>query len=192
MILDISLAEFQSKMALVANSVNNVPWDRFLANSKIPQGQTDEVLTWIMKVNQKKNAARSVKYRDYRKEAMLENSRRSAREFLQAKQNERKQKWKLLKSSIAADVKKEAPKEESICDCHVCFLCIRHDGEMSGKCYCSVIFNPKSMVVELPVLKLAHDEESRKVDDFLASLPSRPSKRSAEEEKIYSRKRCKA
>ena len=55
------------------------PWDSFLANSKVPQGHTDELLTWLSKVNQKQLRIRGQRGdRDLRKEAMLEAARLSA------------------------------------------------------------------------------------------------------------------
>merc|ERR1719383_330384 len=78
-----------------------VPWDRFLSKSKIPQGPTDELLTWLHKINLKKNALKSSKARDLRKDALLETSRKAAQTFLQSKQLERLKKWTAFKSSLS-------------------------------------------------------------------------------------------
>jgi len=70
------------------------PWDSFLANSKVPQGQTDELLTWLSKVNQKQLMMRGQRGdRDLRKEAMLEAARLSAQAELERKQRERRNRW---------------------------------------------------------------------------------------------------
>ena len=70
------------------------PWDSFLANSKVPQGQTDELLTWLSKVNQKQLRIRGQRGdRDLRKEAMLEAARLSAQAELERKQRERRARW---------------------------------------------------------------------------------------------------
>ena len=61
------------------------PMDSWLAHSKVPQGQTDELLTWLSKVQQKKATIRSTRARDFRKEALLEAARVSAQAELEKK-----------------------------------------------------------------------------------------------------------
>jgi len=175
-------------MAFVISSTESrVPWDKFLANSKVPQGQTDEVLTWISKVNQKVNIVRSTKYRDYRKEVLLENSRKSAREFLKSKQVERRQKWRLLKKAISQE---EVTTNINYNIAHICVLCSGRASPVPGQCCYNKNLDSESGTAADN--KFSQDEESRKVDDFLASLPSRSQKRSTEEDRSNARKRCKA
>jgi len=177
-------------MAVVISSTKSrVPWDSFLANSKIPQGQTDEVLTWISKVNQKVNIVRSTKYRDYRKEVLLENSRKSAREFLKSKQEERRQRWRLLKKAISQEENKATTNIKDNFE-HICGYCSVRASPVPGQCcFNKKLYSESGTAAHYKVLQ---DDESRKVDEFLASLPSRSQKRSAEEDRSYARKRCKA
>merc|ERR1712226_570128 len=63
--------------------------DSWLAHSKVPQGQTDELLTWLSKVQQKKASIRSTRARDLRKEALLEAARVSAQSELEKNQRDR-------------------------------------------------------------------------------------------------------
>ena len=49
-----------------------------MAKSKVPQGQTDELLTWISKVNQKRRIVNKEKEKDLRKVAILESVKRTA------------------------------------------------------------------------------------------------------------------
>ena len=150
--------------------VERYPWDRFLANSKVPQGQTDELLTWISKVNQKKNMVSRQKNKDLRKEALLQNAKISAVNTLHSMQNERRRRWnefKLRQKGISDD--------DSICDCEACFLCIRHNGAMHGKCYCNVIFSPRPYFMEFNHTSKTinnQDEHSMAIDNFLSSLSS--------------------
>lgn len=172
-------------------AVSAVPWDRFLANSKIPQGETDELLTWISKVNQKKNAARCKRKRDFRKDALLESARIAAQNALQSKQKERLEKWRQVKQSLRI----VEERDESLCDCDSCFLCQRHKPKMFGKCYCNVIFSPRPIFMDFNSSDNhpQEDEDSKNVDNFLASLSSREvMKRKAEEDRTLARKRCKA
>ena len=165
--------------------IKPIPWDRFLANSKIPQGQTDELLTWISKVNQKKNAVRGRKERDLRKEVLLESARQAAQKALRDLQQERMEKWKMLK--VAKQLEREV--DDSLCDCVTCILCKRYQRQTYGKCYCNVIFSP--MPMSLADCTSNEDEDSMSVDKFLASLSSNV-KRKSEDELSYARKRCKA
>eukprot|EP00088_Acartia_fossae_P009416 TRINITY_DN14559_c0_g1_i1.p1 TRINITY_DN14559_c0_g1~~TRINITY_DN14559_c0_g1_i1.p1 ORF type:complete len:173 (+),score=3.71 TRINITY_DN14559_c0_g1_i1:114-632(+) len=171
------------------DKMSEIPWDRFLAKSKIPQGHTDELLTWISKVNQKRNFAKSGKLRDYRKEAMLENALISARNSLQIKQQERRQRWANLKLSLEAE-----SNSQDLCDCEACFLCTRHKAQTRGNCYCNILFNPCLTSTELIGAESAceKDEDSQNVDIFLASLSSNKSKRKADFDYSITRKRCKA
>ena len=91
------------------------PWDSFLANSKVPQGQTDELLTWLSKVNQKKQSIRTTRHRDLRKEAMLESARLAAQAQLEMKQRERMQKWRTVMTTISPPAPTEV--DETLCDC---------------------------------------------------------------------------
>ena len=167
-----------------ATTVDPVPWDRFLANSKIPQGHTDELLTWISKVNQKKNAIRGRRDRDLRKDVLLESAKQAAQKALKDLQKERMDKWKQVK--VARQLENN-DKEDSLCDCESCILCNRYKPQMYGKCYCNVIFSPMPIHVE----PCSEDEDSMSVDTFLASL-SCSVKRQADDEHVHARKRCKA
>ena len=163
--------------------IKPIPWDRFLANSKIPQGQTDELLTWISKVNQKKNAVRGRKERDLRKEVLLESARQAAQKALRDLQQERMEKWKMLK--VSKQLKTEV---DNSCDCLTCILCKRYQRQTYGKCYCNVIFRPMPMSLDCISNE---DEDSMSVDKFLASLSSNV-KRKPEDDLSNARKRCKA
>merc|ERR1719330_767755 len=76
------------------------PMDSWLAHSKVPQGQTDELLTWLSKVQQKKATIRSTRARDLRKEALLEAARVSAQSELEKKQRERLQRWREVRPTV--------------------------------------------------------------------------------------------
>merc|ERR1711962_1703753 len=76
------------------------PMDSWLAHSKVPQGQTDELLTWLSKVQQKKATIRSTRARDFRKEALLEAARVSAQTELEKKQRERLQRWREVRPTV--------------------------------------------------------------------------------------------
>jgi hypothetical protein len=194
------------KHEVPTGSATPSPWDRFLANSKVPQGQTDEIITWMTKLSQKRQSIRSTRARDLRKEAVLERARRAAATALHTLQRERMARWQNIRSSLGqspplpptppASVKQ--PK--SLCNCDSCFLCRRHRVSMTDTCYCSVIFSPRPVFMDFTsgvgmVDMFASVEESQDIDAFLASL--RPCsrqdlKRKAEEEWLSSRKRCKA
>lgn len=171
------------------------PWDSFLANSKVPQGQTDELLTWLSKVNQKKQTIRSTRHRDLRKEAMLESARLSAQAALELKQRERMQKWRAVMTNMNPPNPSEV--DDNLCDCDSCVLCQRHRSTMYGKCYCNVIFSPRPVFMDFntPAVSaseaFSEDEDSIQVDNFLASL-SLKRKADAEEDSLASRKRAKA
>jgi len=184
------------------------PCDSFLAHSKVPQGHTDELLTWLAKVQQKKQSIRTTRHRDLRKEALLESSRLAAQAELEAKQRERLQRWRQVMPALSPPTSpphvSQQEGEESLCDCDSCFLCQRHRPQMYGKCYCNVIFSPRpvfmdfsygSSVVPAPVSatdafcdEFADDENSVQADNFLASLSL---KRKTEDD-LASRKRAKA
>merc|ERR1719450_1464933 len=83
------------------------PWDSFLANSKVPQGQTDELLTWLSKVNQKKQTVRCRRDRDLRLEAMLEAARVSAQAELERKQKERLAMLEAARVSAQAELERK-------------------------------------------------------------------------------------
>lgn len=170
------------------------PWDSFLANSKVPQGHTDELLTWLSKVNQKKQLIRSTRHRDLRKEAMLESARLSAQAALELKQRERMQKWRMVMTTISSPPTSEV--DDNLCDCDSCVLCQRHRSSMYGKCYCNVIFSPRPVFMDFntPVSAtdaFSDDENSIQVDNFLASL-SLKRRNEPEEDSMASRKRAKA
>ena len=205
-----------AQMAAAAVSPSFVPWDRFLANSKVPQGQTDEIITWVTKINQKRSALRSgSRQRDLRKEALLENARRAATAALQTLQCERMARWRNLRATLEQPTLAPSPppppqQQRSLCDCDSCFLCRRHRGGLFDKCYCSVIFSPRPVFMDftsstssigcagaagrLAVDLYAGVAESQEIDNFLASLgPSRhSSKRKSDEDCWLLRKRCKA
>jgi len=163
--------------APVARKSHPAP-DSWLAGSKVPQGQTDELLTWLSKVQQKKQAIRSTRARDLRKEAVLEAARLAAQSELEAKQRERLQRWKEVRPTVCPPPS-PVERDDNLCDCESCFLCQRHRPTMYGKCYCNVIFSPRPMFMDFsaPVLAseaFAGDEEvSKEADNFLASLGSK-------------------
>jgi hypothetical protein len=188
-----------------------VPWDRFLANSKVPQGQTDEIITWVTKINQKRASLRSGglrQARDLRKEALLECARRAATTALQARQRERMARWRNLKATLqlAPPPPPSPPQDKSLCDCDACFLCRRHRGSIFDKCYCSSIFSPRPVFMDFTISSVSCSKsassltgdlyagvaESREMDNFLASLGSSSNKRKSEEDSWFLRKRCKA
>jgi len=144
------------------------PWDRFLAHSKIPQGQTDELLLWISKVHQKKKGITMRKHSDYRKQAMLENALVSAQNHLRLKQRDRMEKWQMLK--LESRAKREESSEAS--------SVVLANSVLSQFC------SDKAAITEI--------EESRAVDKFLSSLSSRNTKRKTDDDNVSSRKRCKA
>jgi len=184
------------------------PCDSFLAHSKVPQGHTDELLTWLTKVQQKKQSIRTTRHRDLRKEALLESSRLASQAELEAKRQERLQRWRQVMPSLSPPTSpphgSQPEGEESLCDCDSCFLCQRHRPQMYGKCYCNVIFSPRPVFMDFsygsssapaPVSAtdafcddFADDENSLQADDFLASLSL---KRKTEDD-LVGRKRAKA
>jgi len=173
--LSLFLSSKPTKMTILSETSKLPHFDSFLANSKVPQGQTDELLTWLFKVNQKKISVRSTRNRDLRKEAMLEASRRAAQESLEAKQRERRAKWQDVMNTWTPPTPPPPPEtDDNLCDCEACFLCQRHKPEMHGKCYCNVIFSPRPMFMDFVQSNKNYDdnEESMEVDNFLASLNS--------------------
>jgi len=176
------------------------PWDSFLANSKVPQGQTDELLTWLSKVNQKKQNIRCRRDRDLRKEALLEAARLSAQSELERKQRERLLKWRSVSSSLTPPPSPPEPESaDDVCDCDTCVLCVRHVSSMYGKCYCNMIFSPRPVFMDFTSPSLSatdafsDDSTSIEADNFLASLSG---KRKCEEQswcdQVSGAKRAKA
>ena len=154
---------------------DTVPWDRFLSKSKIPQGHTDELLTWLAKVNQKKNFLKSNRIRDIRKEAILESARKSALYVLHSKQRERRTRWEQMKSSLIDD------KDKIKCECTNALVCTSYGYHLYGTGSCKSLSSPTK--------ECTYDEDSQRLDSFLASL-SHSKKRKCDD---YSpRKRCKA
>jgi len=176
------------------------PCDSFLAHSKVPQGHTDELITWLAKVQQKKISIRNTKHRDLRKEALLESSRVAAQSELEMMQRGRMQRWLQVKSTLSPP-SSPTHQDESLCDCDSCFLCQRHRPQMYGKCYCNVIFSPRPVFMDFShgpnpygyeqtysCTDMEEDQASIEADNFLASLGS---KRKPEEDHP-GRKRAKA
>jgi hypothetical protein len=157
------------------NSSCAVPWDRFTAAARVPQGPTDELVVWLGKLNQKMRTLRTARSRpDLCKEVLLENARMAAQAALRARQTERRQRWHALCASwdtaaepmeegdddncdIHADYDEEdddavvpssGGSSSSLCDCSSCILCQRHASAMFGKCYCHVIFSPSPVLVD--------------------------------------------
>lgn len=158
------------------------PWDSFLANSKVPQGQTDELITWLSKVNQKQQRVRGRRDRDLRLEAMLENARLTAQAELERKQRERLAKWRHVMTSLtpppSPPQSPTAEAADSCCDCDSCVLCARSSMAQYGKCYCNVIFSPRPVFMDFSSPLSAtdafgDDEISIEADKFLASLGSK-------------------
>jgi len=175
------------------------PMDSWLAHSKVPQGQTDELLTWLSKVQQKKATIRSTRARDFRKEALLEAARVSAQTELEKKQRERLQRWREVRPTVCRPPSPPSvDRDENLCDCESCFLCQRHRSSMYGKCYCNVIFSPRPMFMDFspPVLAseaFAGDEQvSKEADNFLASLGSNKRRIDSELGGAVASKRAKA
>jgi hypothetical protein len=194
------------KQELSTGAAVPVPWDRFLANSKVPQGQTDEIITWMTKLSQKRQSIRSTRARDLHKEAVLESARRAAATALQTLQQERMARWRKLRPSLAQPPPPPSPspsghQQRSLCECDSCFLCRRHRVGVLDTCYCSVIFSPRPVFMDLGnggdgVDIFASVAESQEMDSFLASLgpcSSQNLKRKSQDELWFlSRKRCKA
>jgi len=215
-----AVAEDSNQQLVVAKKSS--PWDSFLANSKVPQGHTDELLTWLSKVNQKKQSIRSTRHRDLRKEAMLENARLSAQAALELKQRERMQRWRMIRTTVTTSPPSSptgslmsssnegtvsASVDDNLCDCDSCVLCQRHRSSMYGKCYCNVIFSPRPVFMDFnsPIVSatdaFSEDEDSIQVDNFLASLSLKRKSSALEQEQEQqhqlassssSRKRAKA
>lgn len=172
------------------------PTLQWLADSKVPQGQTDELLTWLHKVNQKKALLRGSRQRDLRKECLLESARQTAQRVLEAKQRERMARWRALMG--ARQEPEPAQEAESLCDCDTCVLCQRHRSSMYGKCYCNVIFSPRPVFMDFSSQTVSateaftDEEESLQVDQFLASLNTKRKAEPDSEESLAGRKRAKA
>jgi hypothetical protein len=185
----------------------HVPWDSFTSSSRVPQGPTDELVTWIGKINQKMRVVRSSRSLDLRKETLLATAKAAAQATLRARQSERRQRWEAVCNSWGTNeeeagdsLEEETTAEEpegSLCDCSCCILCQRHLSQMFGKCYCHVIFSPSPVMMDFsltPVTDLfVNVDESREVDNFLASLSSGGKRKcSVEAEEERNEKRCKA
>ena len=187
-----------------------MPWDTFTGASRVPQGPTDELVTWIGKLNQKIRAVRSGRCGDLRKATLLESARAVAQAALRARQTERRHRWEAIcnRWDVAEehgggggeDGDDESVEEPgSLCDCSCCILCQRHMSQMFGKCYCHVLFSPSPVFMDFsltPATDLfVNVDESREVDNFLASLGSGGGaggvKRKAAEDEGDG-KRCKA
>jgi len=194
-------------------NIERYPWDSFLAKSKVPQGQTDELLTWISKVNQKRRIVNKEKEKDLRKVAILESVKRTAVSSLHNLQTERRKRWNQIKNKqLALSPRKLLQeKEKSLCDCESCFLCRRRNGSGTlADCYCNNFFSPRpphftkiDMVksnLENINISFMEDEHSADINSFLSSLHfdkslscSSTSKRKVSESSYNSiRKRCKA
>ena len=173
------------------------PWDSFLANSTVPQGHTDELLTWLSKVNQKKCAARGRRDRDLRKEAMLEHARLAAQAELERKQRSRLARWRNVMTSLTPPP--SPPHDpDTLCDCESCVLCLRHAASMYGKCYCNVIFSPRPVFMDFntPLVSAADafsdDQTSIEADNFLASLSNKRKAEQEDTDETLGQKRAKA
>lgn len=179
-------------------------WDSFLAHSKVPQGHTDELLTWLAKVQQKKASVRANhrRDRDLRVEAMLEAARVSAQAELEAKQRSRLARWRGLHqdqllsppSSPEQEPEHEAA-DSALCDCESCVLCARHKSSMYGKCYCNMIFSPRPVFMDFtsPLSAtdaFSDDTTSIEADNFLASLGGK--RKSEDDQQLTSYKRARA
>jgi len=172
----------------------------FLANSVVPQGQTDELLTWLSKVNQKKFAVRGKRDRDLRKEAMLEHARLAAQAELESKQRSRLARWRNVMTSLTpppSPPTSPTHEQDSLCDCESCVLCLRHKSSMFGKCYCNVIFSPRPVFMDFSTPLSASDafsddQTSIEADNFLASLSSKRKAEQEETEESLVHKRAKA
>lgn len=180
------------------------PWDSFLANSKVPQGQTDELITWLSKVNQKQLRMRGMRGdRDLRKEAMLEAARLAAQAELERKQRERRARWlqhQHLTSELLSPPQSPPTSAEAadLCDCEACVLCARHKSSTYGKCYCNMIFSPRPVFMDFtsPLSAtdaFSDDKTSIEADQFLASLGGGKRKAASEDlADLASHKRAKA
>ena len=172
------------------------PWDSFLANSAVPQGQTDELLTWLTKVNQKQLRMRGQRGdRDLRKEAMLEAARVSAQAELERKQRERLARWRTVRTDLSpppSPPKSPTSAEAAdFCDCDACVLCARHKSTTYGKCYCHMIFSPRPVFMDFTTDTFSEDKTSVDADHFLASLGGgKKRKASSEDRETASHKRA--
>lgn len=175
----------------------SLPWDSFLSNSKVPQGQTDELITWLGKVNQKQARVRCRRDRDLRLEAMLENARLTAQAELERKQRERMARWRSVSAALTPPPS-PPQHQEDLCDCESCVLCTRHSSSMYGKCYCNVIFSPRPVFMDFSSPLSAQetfedDAISIEADNFLASLGSkRKAAAGSEDGDLASNKRARA
>jgi len=193
-------------------NIERYPWDSFLAKSKVPQGQTDELLTWISKVNQKRRIVNKQKEKDLRKFAILESVKRTAVSSLHSLQTERRMRWNQMRNKqlvLSADYVLQE-KKKSLCDCEACFLCLRRNGGGTlTECYCNNLFSPRPQNTKIDMVKsnleninisLMEDEHSADINSFLSSLHldkslscSSTLKRKVSESSYNSiRKRCKA
>lgn len=188
----------QPAQAIVARK--SQPWDSFLANSKVPQGQTDELLTWLSKVNQKQLRMRGQRGdRDLRKEAMLEAARLSAQAELERKQRDRRSRW-LQHQAVTELSPPQSPtsaEAADLCDCDACVLCARHKSSTYGKCYCNMIFSPRPVFMDFtsPLSAtdaFSDDKTSIEADKFLASLGGGKRKAASEDTDLALLKRAKA
>lgn len=201
-------------MTILRGGNPQIPWDSFTASSCVPQGPTDELVIWIGKLNQKIRTVRSSRaFLDLRKETLLASAKAAAQAALRARQEDRRQRWQAIcnnwdmtkdddVSGGEAGEEEDAEAEEagSLCDCSCCTLCQRHQSRMFGKCYCHVIFSPIPVFMDYsltPATDLfVNVDESRDVDNFLASLGSGSGvKRKADdklEDELENGKRCKA
>lgn len=195
-------------------NIERYPWDSFLAKSKVPQGQTDELLTWISKVNQKRRIVNKEKEKDLRKVAILESVKRTAVSSLHNLQTERRMRWNQIKNKQLELSPRYVlqEKEKSLCDCDACFLCRRRNGSgMLAECYCINFFSPRPHSTKIDIVKsnleninisFMEDEHSAEINSFLSSLhfdkslscsSTSSSKRKVSESSYNSiRKRCKA
>jgi hypothetical protein len=105
----------------------------------------------------------------------------------------------VVPSSSGSSSASTVSRRSSLCDCSSCILCQRNQSAMFGKCYCHVIFSTSPVLVDFaltPATDLFVDvDESREMDNFLASLSSETSsakRKSEEEESPNGHKRCKA
>lgn len=187
----------QPAQAIVARK--SQPWDSFLANSKVPQGQTDELLTWLSKVNQKQLRMRGQRGdRDLRKEAMLEAARLSAQAELERKQRDRRSRW-LQHQHVTELSPPQSPtsaEAADLCDCDACVLCARHKSSTYGKCYCNMIFSPRPVYMDFTSPLSAtdaftDDKTSIDADNFLASLSGGKRKVASEDINLASHKRAR-
>ena len=59
----------QVQEAAAISGVTAIPWDRFTAGARVPQGPNDELVVWLGKLNQKMETLEQVRLRVHTKKS---------------------------------------------------------------------------------------------------------------------------